>query len=116
MKLIHKNLARLRYATLGIAYALQHDASYRTQFYGLGAIVALYAFFFSELSETELLVLILAWMLVLITELQNTAFEAALDHIHPELHERIGRSKDMAAGAVLTAGVFLAIVMVVIAW
>jgi diacylglycerol kinase len=51
---------------------------------------------------------------VLITELQNTSFEEALDHLHPELHDKIGRSKDMAAGAVLTAGIFLALVMLVI--
>lgn len=50
---------------------------------------------------------------MLITELQNSSFELALDRLHPELHDTIGKSKDMAAGAVLTAGFFLIFVLVV---
>jgi hypothetical protein len=39
-------------------------------------------------------------------KLQNSAIEVALDQIHPERHEAIGRSKDLAAAAVVWAGVF----------
>jgi diacylglycerol kinase len=58
---------------------------------------------FSPLAAWEWLFIGLCWILILITELQNSALEEALNRIHPELHENIGRSKDMAAGAVLLA-------------
>jgi diacylglycerol kinase len=51
------------------------------------------------------------YILILITELQNSALEYALDHLHPDTHENIGRSKDMAAAAVLLAGLLLLIVL-----
>jgi len=40
-------------------------------------------------------------MLVLITELLNSAVEAAIDRIGPELHELSKRAKDMGSAAVL---------------
>jgi diacylglycerol kinase len=68
---------------------------------------------FSPMEAWEWLFVILCWILILITELQNSALEAALNKIHPELHENIGHSKDMAAGAVLLAGAYtLATIMV----
>lgn len=74
------------------------------------------AYWWQPLSKTELLFLLLGWCLILITELQNSALEHALDHLHPERHDTIGRSKDLAAAAVLLAGVFLLLVLVVIGW
>jgi len=61
---------------------------------------------FSPLAAWEWLFIGLCWTLILITELQNSALEEALNRIHPELHENIGHSKDMAAGAVLLAAVY----------
>ena len=40
---------------------------------------------------------------VLAAEALNSAFEAALDVLHPERHSGIGAAKDMAAAAVLLA-------------
>ena len=114
MSFLRYILSRIRHAIKGILFALRTDRSYRLQFYGLGAFVAATAFLAEELTQTELMFLLLAWMLVLITELQNTAFEAALDRLHPDRNDQIGRSKDMAAGAVLTAGLFLSFVITII--
>jgi diacylglycerol kinase len=111
MHFVSHLIARCRHAIRGIIFALRTDRSYRLQVYGLGAIVVGVIFLADELTQTEFFLLLLSWILVLITELQNTAFEAALDHLHPERHDTIGRSKDMAAGAVLTAGVFLFLVI-----
>jgi diacylglycerol kinase len=66
------------------------------------------------LTQTEILFLALSYALILITELQNTSFEKALDKLHPELHDDIGASKDIAAAAVLTAGLFALCVVLVI--
>jgi diacylglycerol kinase len=60
------------------------------------------------------LFLALSYALILITELQNTSFEKALDRLHPELHDDIGASKDIAAAAVLTAGLFALVVVLTI--
>lgn len=105
------HIRRFKYALGGIWYALKTDRSYRLQFLGIGMVVLIFSYWQWPLSQAELLFLGLAYALVLITELQNSSFEAALDHLHPEAHEQVGKSKDMAAGAVLTAGLFLLLVM-----
>ena len=109
-----KVITRYSHPIRGILYALQNDRSYRSQVYLFGAVVAGIFVYFDPLAYWEVLFVILAYALILITELQNSALEAALDRIHPERHDTIGRSKDMAAGAVLTAGVFLLLVLAVL--
>jgi len=87
-------------------YALRSDFSFRVQVLLVFAILSAVAYFAWPLREIEWLALGLAYTLMLITELQNSALEEALDHLHPELHMRIGRTKDMAAGSVLLAAFF----------
>ncbi|MFM2340205.1 MAG: hypothetical protein RLZZ360_841 [Candidatus Parcubacteria bacterium] len=111
MKFIAKQYRRLGFAVNGIRYAIRTDKSFRLQWYGIGSVIAFAIVILTPVSNTELLFLLLAYFLILITELQNSALEYALDHLHPETHDNIGRSKDMAAGAVLLAGIFLVIVL-----
>lgn len=114
--MVKKYFGRFPHAFRGIHYALTSDFGYRTQVYlgaSIGIIIAIY---FKSLAAWEFLFLLLAWTIILITELQNSALEAALDRLHPELHDDIKRSKDMAAGAVLTAGAFLLIVLITIGY
>jgi diacylglycerol kinase len=113
--MIKKAINRLNHALSGIWFALSKDRGFRSQIYlGVGLI-----FFIStikvSLSQLELLFIILAYILVLITELQNSALESALNKIHPNIDDNIKHSKDMAAGAVLLAGAFLLLVLV-LAW
>ena len=112
--MIVRYLKRFPYAFAGLWYALKNDFSYRLQVIGIGTFLAVFVYLLSPLSEMELLFLGLAYALVLITELQNSSFEAALDRLHPELHDDIGRSKDMAAGAVLLAALFALLVIFVL--
>lgn len=105
-RFILKQLRRFKHAIIGVVYALRHDRSFQTQLFLGGLFVGVFAEVMFPLTEIEWLFLLLSWVLVLITELQNTAFEAALDRLHPELHDKIGRSKDMASGSVLLAGFF----------
>ena len=105
---------RSRHALSGLYYALRHDSSFRWQVYlvlGLGVISR---FILHGLSTYEYTLLALAASLVVITELQNSALESALNRLHPELHEDIRRSKDMAAGAVLLAGMVLGLVFILV--
>lgn len=111
MQFVEKQRRRLGFALRGIQYALRTDKNFRLQWYGVGSVVAFAIVVLTPVSGTELLFLVLAYFLILITELQNSALEYALDHLHPETHDNIGRSKDMAAGAVFLAGLFLTIVI-----
>lgn len=112
--MIMRYIKRFPYAFKGIWTGLRTDFSYRWQAIGVGLFLAGFIYVMQPLSQTEILFLGLGYVLVLITELQNSSFEAALDRLHPELHDDIGKSKDMAAGAVLTAGFFLLFVVFVI--
>lgn len=103
---LQRQLRRFIFAVRGIFHALRYDRSFQIQFFLGGFFVWVFSELMFPLTEVEFLFLLLSWILVLITELQNTSFEAALDKIHPEMHDKIGRSKDMASGAVLIAGVF----------
>jgi len=86
----------------------------RVSFFG-GLLFLLFMWLvFSPLAPWEWLFIGLCWTLILITELQNSALEEALNRIHPELHENIGHSKDMAAGAVLLAVAYTIATIVVL--
>ncbi|OGG65827.1 hypothetical protein A3I99_00065 [Candidatus Kaiserbacteria bacterium RIFCSPLOWO2_02_FULL_45_11b] len=112
--MIKRYLGRFPHALRGLVYASRFDFGFKTQLYGILTILAGVFYFVKPLTETELLFLVLGYFLILITELQNSALEVALDHLHPTLHEQVGRSKDMAAGAVFLAGLFLFIVLLVL--
>lgn len=112
MRIIKKQLRRLTFAFSGILYAVRNDASFKSQWYVGIPVMVLLLFMLWPVTKIEFLLLAGAYCLILITELQNSALEAALDHLHPELHHNIGKSKDMAAGAVLLAGFFLLCVVV----
>lgn len=101
-------IRRLTDAAAGIIFAFKHDRSFRLQvLIGIpGACVVWYLGW--PMSDLDLFLVIIATLLVLITELQNSAFEAALDRLHPDIHQDIKHSKDMAAGAVLIAALFAA--------
>jgi diacylglycerol kinase len=105
--MIKKYLGRFPHALNGLKYAIKNDYGFRTQIY-LGATLAfVVGVWFTPISSLEVLLVVLAYTLVLITELQNSAVETALDKIHPYLDEKIKKTKDMAAAAVLVAGFFL---------
>ena len=58
----------------------------------------------------EQALLISVWLLVLMFELVNSAIEAIVDRIGPELHELSGRAKDIGSAAVLVALINAAVV------
>jgi len=65
-------------------------------------------------TAAEKALLIASCLLVLITELLNSAIEAIVDRIGPEHHELSGRAKDMGSAAaffsMLTAGIVWAFI------
>ena len=98
---------RLSHPLRGLKYAFTHDFAVRFEVIVFGIIgIPLVYLLFGPLSSTELLLLIFCWFFIVVTEIQNSAIEIALDKVHPEHHEAIGRSKDLASAAVVWAGVF----------
>lgn len=64
---------------------------------------------------------VISWAIVLLccgcviaAELLNTAIESVVDLVSPEYHPLAGRAKDIAAGAVWTLCVFVAIVGIIV--
>lgn len=91
------------YALTGIATMLrtQHNA-----WIHLAATIAvvLLAFWFA-VSRAEWIGLIIAIVIVWCAEALNTAFELLCDVASPEFHPLVKQAKDVAAAAVLIAGV-----------
>lgn len=106
--------ARVGFALMGWRAAWKGEKSFRTQ-----VVLAGFAF-------VALIVLRPApfwWGLVAVTcaavlalELVNSAVEAVIDRLHPEIHPSMGLAKDMLAGAVLAmscAALVVGLVMLV---
>ncbi len=102
---VHMQLKRISNALRGFYDA--HTSDRHFYFVSLGALGAvLFGYALSPLREIEILFLVLSVVLVIITELQNTAIETALNKLHPERHDEIRKSKDIAASASMIAVLF----------
>ena len=66
--------------------------------------------FYFEISSTEWLVQCICIGIVMGAEGLNTAIEKLADFIQPEFDEKIGRIKDISAGAVLLVSIISVIV------
>ena len=89
------------YALGGIRAALVHEAAFRQE--ALLALVFVPLACLLEVAPFERVLLVAVTLLVLLVELLNSAIEAVVDRIGPELHELSGRAKDMGSGAVMVA-------------
>ena len=78
------------------------------------AMVGIAGFYF-DVSRQEWLWLLLAVVLVWLTEAMNTAIEKLVDLVSPEYHPLAGQVKDLTAAAVLITALFaLAVAGVVV--
>lgn len=87
------------YAFNGIRAALRHEAAFRQE--AVLAVVALAIVVTLDISRLERAMLIGVTVLVLIVEMLNSAIEAVVDRIGPDMHVLSGRAKDMGSGAVM---------------
>lgn len=94
-------LHRFGFAIRGLQEGWRRERSFRTQAL-IGLIVVLGAALLG-ISGIWLAVIGLAIAVVLSAELFNSALEALVDHLHPEIHPEIRVVKDMAAAGVLLA-------------
>lgn len=90
---------KLGFALQGIVYATRTETNMRRHW--LMAALVLLLFFWLRPSPLWWALIVLCIGLVIAAELANSALEVLIDHMHPELHPQIGRTKDMLAGMVL---------------
>jgi diacylglycerol kinase len=100
------------YAIKGAWLLLRHEPSIQVQF--VLAILVTIAGFYFDITATEWMMQFLAIGLVMGIEGLNTAVENIADFVHPDFHVKIGRIKDVAAGAVFFAAVIAVIIGVII--
>ena len=100
------------YAFKGGILLLQTEASIQVQF--LISVITTIAGFYFHISTTEWMIQILCIGLVMTAEGLNTAIEGIADFIHPDFHSKIGRIKDIAAGAVGIAALIAVVVACII--
>jgi diacylglycerol kinase (ATP) len=87
----------------GIIYSVRTQRHMR--YHLLVALAALLVSLFVNISRTEFIVLSMAIILVLVTEMLNTALEVTIDMISEEFHPKAKIAKDIAAGVVLVASI-----------
>ena len=102
------------YSKDGLAAAYRYESAFR-QVLWLNLILIVLTFILNFDSATKML-LIIASFVSLITELFNTAVEAAVDHTSTEKHELAKRAKDAGSAAQLLALTMLGIVWVIAVW
>ncbi len=85
----------------GLAYLLASQANARIHLAAALAIVALGLWLGLATRDWCWIAVAIAW--VWVAEAFNTALETLADAVHPERDARVGRAKDVAAGAVLLA-------------
>jgi len=109
---LYKLLKKFGYAANGIKLAVTGHTSFVTHI-----IISFFVFFLSiyfDITSTELMFVISAVFLVLITELMNTAIEESINCYTKEFKRGFMVSKDSAAGAVLLAAFYSIIIGIIV--
>lgn len=109
-----RGLFALRYSYSGIVAALRSESAFRQEV--AGALIAIPLAVLLPVQPVERAALIASVLLVLLVELLNSAIEAIVDRISPDLHELSGRAKDCGSAAVMIALVICALTWGLICW
>ena len=102
------------YAFSGIIHCIKNERNMR--FHTVAALYVLIFARFFHFSRGEYILLLLTISSVMVLEAVNTAIEELCDKVSPERDEHIRHAKDAAAGAVLIAACFAAVIGVVLFW
>ncbi|EIC82818.1 diacylglycerol kinase [Serratia sp. M24T3] len=97
------------YSLKGLKAAWKNEAAFREE--ALVVVPAILLSFYLDVSSVERILMVGSLVLVILVELLNSAVEAAIDRIGPDIHELSGRAKDMGSAAV-----FIAIGFAIFTW
>jgi diacylglycerol kinase (ATP) len=96
-------LQSVNVAIEGVIFAVTTQRHMRYHLFA--ALAALILGLVLNISRIEFILLCMAIVLVLVTEMLNTAIETTVDMISEEFHPRAKNAKDIAAGVVLIASI-----------
>lgn len=105
--MIKERLQSFKFALKGIRLLFLSETNARIHLAFTFLVIAGGLFF--SVSWTEWCLLVLAITMVLCAEGMNTAIEYLTDLVSPNFHELAGKTKDVAAGAVLIAAIGAAV-------
>ncbi|MBT5293011.1 MAG: diacylglycerol kinase [Cellvibrionales bacterium] len=94
---------------IGLTTCFKHEEAFRIQVFI--AVIALPSIFWVADNVMEGLLLLFVIVLMMITELLNSAVETTVDRIGMDYHELSKRAKDIASAAV-----FFAILLAAVTW
>lgn len=98
------------YSAKGLKAAYKYEAAFRQETW-LSMVMIPAGFWLGD-GAVEKVLLVGAVLLVLIVELLNSAIEAVVDRVGPEMHKLSGRAKDQGSAAVLLSLVLVAFVWI----
>ncbi|NVK56801.1 MAG: diacylglycerol kinase [Alteromonadaceae bacterium] len=98
-----------RYSIKGLKEAFNSEPAIRQE---LAALLIGIAFsYWLDVTTLERVLMLGSLMLIIIVELLNSAIEAVVDRIGPEVHELSGKAKDIGSAAV-----FMSIILAIYCW
>lgn len=100
------------YSVEGVWHAIKYNRNLRIAFFAASVVVLLSLYF--QVTSLEMIVLVIAILLVILSEMINTAIEEMVNLITSEHRKEAKIAKDVAAGMVLIAAVGSVIIGVLI--
>lgn len=98
-------IIRVVYATYyslnGLRAAFKSEAAIRQEIVAMLVLIPVACWL--DVSMVERILLIMSLFIVLIAELLNTAVEKLCDHVSTDIHDLIGKAKDIGSAAVFVS-------------
>ena len=101
--MINKTLNSFKFATNGIKTVWREESNFKIQ--AVVALLVIIFIFYFHFSLVEKSLIILAIMLVLASEMVNTAIEDLCNKVESSIDPVIGKIKDIASGFVLLSSI-----------
>ena len=110
--MLKKRIESFKFAFAGIRHFIKSEPNVIIHL--LAALIVIICGFFFSINKVEWCLVIFAIGLVLSAEAFNTSIEYLTNLVSPDYHELAGKTKDVAAAAVLLAAIAAAIVGLII--
>ncbi len=109
---INKRIKSFKYAFNGIKEAIK--TQHNLQIHIVAMILTIFCGIFVKINQTEWLMLIIIFAIVIAMEIINSAVELLTDLVSPQHNIKAGKVKDMSAGAVLISAIAAFIIGIII--
>ncbi len=112
MKLLKKLANSFKFAARGIKFCVIHETNMRIHI--VATLFVLFIAQFYELTKAEYILLILTCLMVICTEMLNTAIEVVIDKLSPGYSPLAKIGQDVAAGAVFLSAISSVVIAVIL--